>query len=106
MFGGGQNLYRRLLNDSADNLLKPTAFAIGGAGTTKISQMPFQPKQPQTGQKNKSRQLVSANIRMKNRPVSHAYGGIGGVTKAYSSSSRAVSSQGHRVLQQRVQEQN
>ena len=44
MFGGGQNLYRRLLNDSADNLLKPTAFAIGGAGTTKISQMPFQPK--------------------------------------------------------------
>ena len=44
MFGGGQNLYRRLLNDSTDNLLKPTAIALGG-GTTKVSQMPFNPSQ-------------------------------------------------------------
>ena len=51
MFGGGQNLYRRLLNDSTDNLLKPTAIAIGG-GTTKVSQMPFHPSQSKPILKN------------------------------------------------------
>ena len=44
MYGGGQNMYKRLLNDSTDNLLKPTAIAIG-SGTTKVSQMPFHPSQ-------------------------------------------------------------
>lgn len=29
--GGGPNVYDRLLNESTDNLLKPTAQMIGGA---------------------------------------------------------------------------
>ena len=42
--GGGINMYRRLLNDSTENLIKPTALAIG-SGTTKVSTMPWHPSQ-------------------------------------------------------------
>ena len=31
MGGGGPNIYDRLLNDSTENLLRPTAHMIGGA---------------------------------------------------------------------------
>ena len=99
-------MYRRLLHDSTDNLIQPTAQAIGN-GTTKVSQMPFQPSQgifasAKNSMKNQTRKLASANIRNKRAYSSNAYA----PPKNYASSSRAVSSQGHRILQQRMHDQH
>jgi len=48
--GGGPNIYDRLLNDSTDNLLRPTAQMIGSANritASFYSQKPWRGPQPQ-----------------------------------------------------------
>jgi len=104
--GGGINMYKRLLNDSTENLMKPTALAIG-AGTTKVSTMPWHPSQAafttkKNSLKNQTRQLASANIKNR-RPVSNAYHSV---PQNMVSTARAKSSQGHRLLQQRMKDQH
>lgn len=63
MGGGGQGLYERLLHDSTENLLKPTAAMIGNANRLSMSNYSSQAWATTATGINKKRQLMSANIR-------------------------------------------
>ena len=88
MGGGGPNIYDRLLNDSTENLLRPTAHMIGSANRIAsnyiTSSRPGSKMPPRTntgpGNRTNARMFASANIRGRgpasttNRPsVSDAY---------------------------------
>ena len=95
--GGGANLYRRLLNDSTDNLLRPTAQMINKAYKTNsqaLSNSFYSRQNTATGGKSfsNSRQLVSANMQSGRPGRSNKY------KKMYSgnANARAYSSHAYR----------
>ena len=97
--GGGPNIYDRLLNDSTENLLRPTAQMIGSANRISAS---FYSQKPWTGGvKRNGRQLASANIRKRSagRPgtFNNAYANVGDSSNILGGP-RAFSSQGARTM--------
>ena len=97
--GGGPNIYDRLLNDSTENLLRPTAQMIGGAN--RISASFYSQKPWAGGLKRNQRQLASANIRKRSagRPqtFNNAYGNVNDSSNVLNGP-RAFSSQGARTM--------
>ena len=74
--GGGPNIYDRLLNDSTENLLRPTAQMIGSANRITASFYSHKPWRgvsqgggnvTTTTNGERRRQLASANIRKRTR---------------------------------------
>eukprot|EP00354_Favella_ehrenbergii_P001525 CAMPEP_0170459282 /NCGR_PEP_ID=MMETSP0123-20130129/6033_1 /TAXON_ID=182087 /ORGANISM="Favella ehrenbergii, Strain Fehren 1" /LENGTH=125 /DNA_ID=CAMNT_0010723837 /DNA_START=1487 /DNA_END=1864 /DNA_ORIENTATION=+ len=69
MGGGGPNIYDRLLNDSTENLLRPTAHMIGSANriTASFASRPGRKMPSRTntggGYRTNARQFASANVR-------------------------------------------
>lgn len=63
--GGGPNIYDRLLNDSNENLLRPTAHMIGSANRISASFIRPQNWMSSNNLVTKKRQLASANIRQR-----------------------------------------